>query len=327
MYDLVAYRYPYRNYQWSTTAAGLFAHTAHDLLTAAPHSPVATEEEDTNQMYGVTNDRDAVLQYRRKRMPWGKKRKWVKFVKMVEAVERKNEGTKTAIRNSTITASWNDTTQFMAAATLYGLRGTDTSFSVGNNDVSTIFSADSGTDSPFEFGRFTSAVMDVTLTNSGTNRLEIDVYEILFYGQQAGINLLQDLTTGLTGIGLPGAGYAALSTSTRGLTPFDVTAFCARGYRIIKKTKYFIAPNNIMTYQIRDPKDRKLDGSVLYGVGAASNGQWKGVTRNLLFVGKAVPGSTFTAVPPPNANIFNIGVTRTYKYKLDGDTTDEAGSI
>lgn len=317
---------PYYNYrQWFTTAAGLIAPTARDFLTAAPHSVTQTAEEDTNSMFGVTTQKDAVLQYRRRPMPFRKKRKWINFVKKVHAVAQKDDGTKVAIRNNTITCSWDNTTQFACCTTLYGLRGTDDAFNIGNSDISTILGADVRTDSQWERVRFTSAIMDITLTNSGTNRLEIDIYEIGFVGKQSGASLGTDLAAALTSITQPGIGYSAVTAATRGFTPFEASAFCQKGYRIYRKTKYFIPPNEILTYQIRDPKDRYIDGSSVWSSGTATQSQLPYITRNLFIIGKAVPGSTFAAAG--DQNVYNVGVTRTYKYKDNGDNLDELGTI
>lgn len=322
MYDLVPY---YNNYKWSTTAAGLTAHIAHDYLTAAPRTVTLTAEDDSKSMFGVTSQRDAILQYRRKPMPWRKKRKWVNFVKKVHAVSQKDEGTKVVIRNNTITCSWDNTDQFACCTTLYGLRGSDTSFSVGNADLNAIMGADAAADTQWEHVRFTSAIMDVTLCNTGANRLEIDIYEIGYGGRQSGQNLLSDLASSLTSAPLPGTGYAAVTTATRGFTPFEAPAFSAKGYRIFKKTKYFIPPNEILTYQMRDPKDRRIDGAQVWSVGVGTNAQMSYVTKNLLIIGKAVPGSSFAGAG--DQNIYTVGVTRTYKYKDPGENTDAIGSI
>lgn len=323
MYDLIPqFR---RNYQWSTTAAGLIAHTARDFLTADPHSVTQTAEEDTNSMYGVTTQRDAVLQYRRRAMPYRKKRKWISFVKKVHAVAQKEEGTKAIIRNNTITCSWDNSTQFACCATLYGLRGTDDAFNIGNADISTILGADVTTDSQWENVRFTSAVLDITLTNTGTNRLEIDIYEIGFVGKQSGPSLGTDLAAALTSITQPGIGYATVSAATRGFTPFEASAFCSKGYRIYKKTKYFIPPNEILTYQIRDPKNHHIPGADVWSTGTNTQSQLRYVTKNLFIIGKSVPGSTFGGAG--DQNIYNVGITRTYKYKEIGDNRDELGTI
>lgn len=327
----------YPSKKWYSIAAPI-ARTALDQVFAAGGSRTAVATNNSNNnMTGVTNDFDRQLQYVRRRMPWRKKKRWVNFVKKVRAVDQSTWQSITTIRNSTMSLAWDDTSQRIACATLYGFAGTTDVVTgnvqtVGNDDIKSIMLASDNSNDAGEEIRFTSGVIDITCTipttantSAANSRVEVDVYEIIFTGMESGVSLVQDYTEGFTVLSTnKPATYGNLTWETRGLTPFENPQASSQGYRVIKKTKYILGQNESFTYQKRNPSNFNVSGAELYTTALqnSTESQYKGKTVNIVFVMKGLPGSDYTGT----GNQLNvaIGVTRTYKYKAAG-TIERAG--
>lgn len=329
---------------WFTIAAAPFANIAKDQFFGGGPSTVgvATKKRD-NDMTGVTNDYDRQVQYRRKRMPWRKKRRWVNFIRRVKAVDQSTWQTTTTIRNNTMQYAWDTADQRVGCAVLYGFAGTTdivdsspftalTTQTVGNTDIKDIMLASGGADGPGEDLRFTSGVLDLTFTNRGTDtnngRLEVDVYEIIFTGMESGVSLIQDYTEGFTVLSTnKPATYGTYGWTTRGVTPFENPQASAQGYKVIKKTKFLLNVGESFTYQKRKPGNFNVSGAELFtsAAGTSTEAQYKGKTMNIVFVMKGLPGSDYS-VGGSQLNCA-IGVTRTYKYKGTGDIEKGGGTL
>ena len=102
----------YRNYyQWSSIvpfAVTPFADIARDTLFAGTSARTAVATKNRSSMTGVTNQYDVIQQYRRKRMPYGKRKRWSNLIRKVQAVNDKDDGTQVVIRNSENGYGWDD---------------------------------------------------------------------------------------------------------------------------------------------------------------------------------------------------------------------------
>jgi len=270
---------------------------------------------------GVTRQHDFQNQYKRKRMPYRKKKSWVKFVKKVRAVNAKEEGTKTVLFNasniSEITTSDSQQYKFVS---LYGRKGSIPSTEIGSNDLSYIFS--NGTESSLGAQKLTfkSAVLDMTVSNTGTNKVELDLYVLTFWGDATSASFNDCLSAGASDTPLlnPNADnyFGALNLGRRGCTPFELPNFIRNAKCTIqKKTKYFIPNGDTFTYQIRDAKEHHISEVSVQQDGTPAI---KGLTQCLLMVWKPVVGSSTTG------NEITLGVTRKYSFTSEDDQ-DQSG--
>lgn len=173
-----------------------------------------------------------------------------------------------------------------------------------------------------------SAVMDITLTNASETGCELDVYHVVYRGTTKksiyngtlgdylkwGLDdTMQAKYSSLDGADDPVSSYALAAKptlETRGMTLFECgTGISRSGAKILKKVKYFIAPGNSITYQVRDPKNRVINPSRIDG----KTFIWPGLTQTVCFIAKSVD----------TVGIANIQAkwTRTYKYTVEGEKT------
>ncbi len=310
---------------------------------------------------GVTFEHDRQFIYKKKRMPRRRRRRWVGFVRKVNAVDERDLGTRTVLFNKS-QSSTNQTAQEQLAygICLYGWSSTFTGAS-WNNDLAYIMQLENQTlDPTAAIGdvvsddtkiMFQSGVLDITmrnvsyLSNDPTNlsseaTLETDVYEISMrkVSEVQGLNynsldsILKHATASTAGIynQTTAAQGTAITLKQRGSTPFEMTkALSMWGIKVLKKTKFFIRNGQTVTFQLRDPKRRVSFKTKLADSTTAATGQngfnKPGWTKHVLVVAKAVPGVAIGTGADQTSESIQFGVTRKYSYKLEG--VKEARSI
>jgi len=152
----------------------------------------------------VTPQRDMRMQYQKTRMPSGKKRKWLSFVKKVKAVEASGRGLQRLVMNDSILTTWNEEPNvgtgirpqgvseinlFSVNSTGQGGRDKDLILDSSSNmrqdqAISAGLSPAVGVDKPTDFVVEISrlkvpikmAMIDITYTNAGDFSLELDLY-------------------------------------------------------------------------------------------------------------------------------------------------------
>ena len=258
---------------------------------------------------GVTGHYDKANIYGRKRMPYARKRRWVQFVRKVQAVQHKSLGTNSVVYNSKYTDSTVVDAQYANAAVLYGGTGT-TGF--GNNDLARLKShmpADPAVTSKI---MMKSAVLDMTFTNTGVNAIELDIYQFIVK-HDAQFDWIQplfaDAAAGTNAI--PNTTYD-ISINQVGVTPFQLPG--ASFYmRWLSKKKYFIPVGSSITYQTRDAKNRIFNTERINDAGTAFIAGW---TRGILWIQKGVPSydPVGGVTEGSSATTMSFGCTRTYSY-------------
>jgi len=286
------------------------------LLNKFGGSGTKTKRKSYKSGSGVTNQFDRQTQYRRKRAPRSIRKKAKRSRRNHEWNILKDLAPQTAVRNSTLSGSWlaGVTNQFAVNCCIYGLNGVaDNSSDAGFQDVSVILNADGQSDNAFEKVIFSTAILDLTYTNTSTVQFtqEVDVYEIIFTRQNSGTRLLGDYNAAFAATPVTGGGTAVTDFSFRGMTPFECPLASAQGYKVMKKTKYFVSSGNCFTYQIKDKSNKWLQGQQWKNASAANEAQWAYKTRNILFIAKPIAGT-----PAGNAGSFSVGCTRKYLYKV-----------
>lgn len=282
--------------------------------------------------------------YRRKRMPKYKRKRWVRFVKKVNAVADKDLGLRTVLFNDQMTQTNTSTKQSTLTLALYSVRNASIGYlddlkvigGLENEGNSTATAGD--TISANSKMMFQSAVMDITIRNT-TDRLtqidpnpllnkyeaapdaaiELDIYEVyqrniasdsseVFASLTAAFNAYDDKDIGGTGVGI--------GIDDRGASPFEFGAQMGRqGIKILKKTKFFIPNGQTITWQVRDPKRRSITYGELTRTESYNKPGW---TKQFYLIYKLVPGITQgTAVGDCRLRLA-IGCTRKYSYKVEG---------
>lgn len=141
---------------------------------------------------GITIQKDAILQYKKKRMPKYKRRRWVKFIRKVEAATR-DEGTQTIVFNDRgLRTGSGANSQQWGIVHLYGNCGIDavSDEEVGKRDLDRI-KTEIGNPNTQKI-KFKSAVLDVTFqainsTSGFAQPVEVDVYHIVYRKTPSGL--------------------------------------------------------------------------------------------------------------------------------------------
>lgn len=284
---------------------------------------------------GFTSEHPRQTIYRKRRMPYRKRRRWVRFMKKVNAVDERELGSRTVVFNDGPTFSTTfANAQVVGSVALYPLKSTSNHLN-DLNKISTIENignptqaAGSTVDSTTKF-LFHSAVLDITIRNTSHDGaegdvdipLEMDLYEILVRaggpdGSGTTYNKLEDYFSRGAQITLDigGAiGSSAADINDRGMTPWDLPAALSRSrIKILKKTKFFMGLGQTVTYQVRDPKRRV---TTLERMSASDSVTMRGWTKHILMIAKPVPNETISAVRVPR---LHVGTTRKYFYKIEG---------
>lgn len=301
---------------------------------------------------GVTTQNDQRLVYRKKRMPFGRKRRWKAFTKKVNFINEKDMGTRTVVMNTSFAATNTSAgNHIVGAVYLYPQQSAGATYA---NDLTVISNLENANDPTAAAGQtvdassrffFQSGVLDVTFCNTSTYsdialnpqrdsraKLEVDVYECSVresteetgatYGSFTALlanNLVRTRAIG-------GAGNE-IDYQLRGCTPFDLSYVLSRwGVKIWKKTKYFVNNSDTFTYQVRDPRRHVVDQRNLQGKDGFNRPGW---TRVIYFVGKLVPGLSVapTAQPQSFQEALTVGITRKYMYKIEGLSEDRTSYI
>jgi len=283
---------------------------------------------------GVTTQHDTANVYRKKRMPYGKKRKWRGFIKKVEAVGKRSLAGFTKVFNtSQETPAIAAPSQGVICCHLYGGDGLPTE--IGANDVKNINSMVAGgslvngyTITNGTKYMFYSAIMDITFSNfrrpggenpnPATRTLEVDMYDII-YSRGTGEDvqsLINAFTNGFNDTSQIQSGVDVPSIQDRGVTPFDIPAAIRFGrIKILSKKKYFLAEAQAATYQIRDPRNWTITPRNYNSEDFRTDH-----TRSILFIAKPVD-------PACDSQSLHLGVTRTYKWSIQNTRVSAYGAL
>jgi len=280
---------------------------------------------------GITNQYDRSRVYRKRRMPRRKKKAWKRFVRKSQAAIDKTLGSYSIVFNDqvTVTATVDTLDQALGQFALYPMKdGTNAWL----NDMAGIAAQMNTTFSTHDSTKwgFKSGILDLTIQNVSTDAaesgegygLEVDLYEITSSSNWESYgNTPKTLTAifadGFTNTQNLGTG---LSLTQRGVTPWDATqALSVYRIKIWKKTKYFLAYGNTITYQVRDPKSHFIDQQRMEDGNSTNK---PGMTRWLLIIAKPTPG---VSLGTGGQTTLQVGVTRKYMVKKNETATDAGG--
>lgn len=335
-----AYKYGMRKaarYASAAASSGLAG-----LYAATKSGSAPSYSKKKHNGIGVTFQRDKSNVYRRRRMPYKKRKRWVRFVKKVNAVDERELGTRTVLFNKTVNFSnLTPQQQVLGYCALYPLQCPDpgTGFQSHMNDLKGISGLENQGNPTAVSGErvgpstkmmFHSAVMDLTVRNNSFvtgqpegsgNTLELDVYEVISskkWNDASGTkqNIIQALEKGDAETPVIGGTGNPITIQDRGCTPWELPAGISRyGLKILKKTKYFLQGGQTMTYQIRDASRHVTTVGYLDDSLGVNKPGW---TRHVFLIGKSVPGTVLGAGTGQVTELLSLGVTRKYMYKVEG---------
>lgn len=250
-------------------ARALFG-TARLIGTAAPtaynigkkiYSMTRTKTKNTGVDAPImSTQHDQITRYRRKRMPRGKRKRWVSFTRKVRHVDLQMQPlqiyTKEGTINLTSAANQSQIWSRMAGGT-----------TVTNNDeLFRIFAAQFNTAvlaNMVDYRIFVkSLAMDIQLTNNGTTTLIVDVYTLRCRKTFASAtDVAGQYNAALTEVAAaPNAG--TLSVNGTATTVFDAPNFC-EFWQTMRKREVLIGAGVTSTFQIRLPVNKMIEGKVL----------------------------------------------------------------
>jgi len=274
---------------------------------------------------GVTFQHDSQSQYRRRRMPRGKRRRWVKFIKKVAAATDSQIPTRSVVFNDLYDFSQEDVVgQSYTLIPLYSAKANFTAPVPSElnqlSDLNRITTSEFTTFESVRHIRFESAVLDITIHDTqgpGSTPTELDIYYIVFrkdvYMSDFG-QLVNNSQTYLPPIN-NNTPEAKLGLTNVGATPFSLPNLCSH-FRIIKKEKVITNPGSITTRQWRVPKNKYLNTASLRHISQAGGNQnmfaMKGWTCGILLIAKGTP----LAGTPERDFAYSINSTRAYNYKI-----------
>lgn len=280
-------------------------------------------------LVGITGQHDRQVQYKKRRMPKYKRRRWVNFVKRVTAATQNRKGTRTFVFNRTteVTAAA-ATVQTVVSCMLYGRNGVNVSNTVnaehGMSDLFDIFNNASYSDSTKI--QLMSGLCDITMTNTGTTGIEMDIYEVYFRKSNTAYDNNYNAIVQAQAETVTLGAANSLEITDRGVQLFDIPQFMRNtGCTIFKKVKVFIPVNGTTTYQIKSNKNWFIDRTQAENSTSATPAGLGGYimpykTRGIIAVFKGVTGGT--AIPK-----LSIGSTHRYAWKFDTDSRVGDGTL
>lgn len=250
----------------------------------------ATRTVRRNKPHGsapLTYDNDFKTDYRHRRMPRRRRRRWVKFVRKINAVTLRNQqGLRRVIYHQILTyAPAIDQTQF-GGSLLYAADGDPLT---GHADMGNLFRQhltaavfnsenDLTVAQPAErMLHFESAQVEVTMRNVGSDTAIVEVYRVVCRKQHAQTNASAFNTIG--GVYSLGflkqgqifdiesgqvVGTAPESAVEVGTTPFQSRRFCET-FKIYSRKKFQIAAGNTISFILKDPRNRVINAQNVRG--------------------------------------------------------------
>jgi len=259
------------------------------------NNSTATFKRGVRTGNGVTDHVDRSTVYKRRRMPYKKRRNWRRFSRKVVAVHEKQLVNRSLIVSTREVNSGPAGPGFQGVTTILhgGLHGSAYPTSPYLELPDLVHRAwANDTDLGADRNRtmiIKSCVTDITMLNETASTLEVDVYEgPLHKGGNADF-WFRDILHAIADVPQSGS-YPSIDIVSRGATPFNIPQIMSyTGWKIDSKKKYYLEPLKACTYQIRTSKDIRINSdAVASGTGSHFEYVLKGLTRACLVIYKIV---------------------------------------
>lgn len=246
-----------------------------------------TKRRRRNNPRAVTTQKDVALRYVRTRMPARQRRKWVGFVRRVNAVAQSTQPLQVyqALLKGSVSTTLG--TQYTNGVLLKDVAYTNQS------DIVNLFKdayGGTGTVSEYDGRRIflKAAVLDLQIKNTGTEQCILDVYRVVC--RKASNNSYANLLAQWTDCFGDSLAVGAVTDTNPALTPFDVPSFC-KYWKILEKKEFIITADQLVTMQIRDPRNRVIQGRYMQN----TSGGMPGLTEGYLFQVRGCPEDSIAA--------------------------------
>lgn len=268
----------------------------------------------------TTHDHDISTTYRYRRMPKFKRRRWRGFVQKVQAARATTAGLRSCGRTAIFALRGLANTQDYSFIGLYSYNGgigaagaTGGGFDA-NDDMVRVLTNEDPTIISHKY-MFQSGTMRMSLTSVDDTigpfpaaPVIVHIYSLglrddYYTGTITGINPVVQYIAGYTDAGQIGLA-SKISAGQLISTPFNNPNFL-RLYKVYKVQKVQLEPNEVFTWEFRDPKNHIINGTDVRDYGAK-----RGITKYWFFTVSGAPASTGQTYP------FRVQavVTKNYNY-------------
>lgn len=269
--------------------------------------------------------------YRYKRMPRRRKRIYKRKLKLYRHFQTKSLG----MRHLTLTDGWkadsNAQSQAWTYSQLYSFDGIAPSdFNERQNDLQTINNrlTTNVNDTTQKWVQFGSAQLDLTITNTGANTAEIDIYYYYVKRRTDNFSSPVNMAGGLidSAVQIPDS-TAKQNTSTVGTTPFDIPGM-GRYIKIYKSQRVYLGVGNSTFVLLKDPKNHHWNTEpVISETNNTSFGERR-MTQGVIIVFKGVnsrEGGVPTGAPQITPVQLTMNSQRKYHYCQNLSSVAESG--
>lgn len=301
---------------------------------------LTARRQTSNAPVPVTGEHDFKTDYRYKRMPKRRRRRWVRFQRKVDFISAKKLGLKQYVVTSNGWFGMAENQSNGVSFELYPADGV-----AGYKDLGDICRGVVGA-LPFDNSnntgasnisldkriQFESANMEVTIRNTGENTAIVESYQFIcrkdvlqlndgsynnVFGQYRQSFIKTSLITDPDGT----SNTIPLSTIptylSTGTTPFQANRFCSY-FKILKRQKFTIPPGGQIQLSLRNARTKFLNVG-----GVRSRNALRGWTQGFLIQGQGVPGpveGTSVGALPAQLHWYSV---RRYSYYLPASGFDQ----
>jgi len=286
----------------------------------------------------LTYDNDFKTDYVYKRMPKRKRKAWLRFTKKVNAVADRKQGLKKHLFSDIYRRQPLVNNCLFGECMLYSpdAKGAELCQDMGDifRDIlgasfDDMYNVSLGGDVT-KFIKFESAMMEVTWRNNGDSPVIIDLYKVVCrkdFGLTsedpsncvAGIYNLGFLKQGQIKDDENNAfvGTGSQVSTQVGTTPFQSSMFCSY-FKILNKRKIVIAPQNLVSTILKDPKGRRI-----HATQCRAKIAMRGHTHGYFWQVYGVPGlSSSTPVYATPSDVI-VTIQKKYSYYLPVSGKDQ----
>ena len=292
----------------------------------------------------LTYDNDFKTDYRHRRMPRRRRRRWVKFVRKVNAVTLRNQqGLRKVIYHQVLTYAPAIDSCAFGGSLLYTSDGdpvtghADISNIFRNHLTAAVFNSENDltvTGPAQKVLHFESAQLEVTMRNVGSDTAIVEVYRVVCRRQHTqtqasafnnigGVYSLGFLKQGQIFDIESGqvVGTSVESAVEIGTTPFQSKRFCET-FKIYSRKKFQIAAGNTVSFILKDARNRVLNAENSRG-----NLFFPRHTHGYFYQVYGAPGLVVTTPHQAvNANVL-ISETRKYAYRTPIYSEDRSANL
>lgn len=262
----------------------------------------------------ISNQHDVSNRYQRRRMPKGRRKKWVNFTRRVQHVELQQQPLQVYTKSTHASGG-----TAAGAGSNYGFMCGGTTVT-SNDELFQIFKgaynvANAAACSPYRIF-VKSLCLDMILSNTGTSVIIFDVYRLACRQTYGSASSLSTQFSQAVGEVQADSTAGTLSVTDVAVTPFDVPNFCSY-WKVLSKREVIVGPGNVSTMQIRMAKNRHLEGKTL----ATAPQAIPGYTEAFFITWHGAPNST----PTWAATSLTISTTTSIHYAIPPGKVTEAG--